>query len=241
MPTKQHIVLEAKATATDKGEFVAIAAAYSVDRVGDRIMRGAFSKTINHWRESGKSIPLHWNHQGEPEDIIGAVDPMTVEETKDGLRVAGKIDLSGTKAQEAWRAMKTGSMSLSFGYMVVSEKQAKDANELHELDLFEISVVPGPANADTRFLSLKSLPDLTSEEVGQVLLRGLREHSEQIAELQKRMDGMHRKAERPAHAATATEDEPPVEVAPEQTPVVTPQAADPEVTAIEKECIEALT
>ena len=75
MATKQHITLEAKATATDQGEFVAIAAAYSVDRVGDRIVPGAFSKTIDHWRGSGKSIPLHWNHQGEPEDIIGSVDP----------------------------------------------------------------------------------------------------------------------------------------------------------------------
>ena len=215
MPTKHHITLEAKATATDQGEFVAIAAAYSVDRVGDRIVPGAFAKTIDHWRESGKSIPLHWNHQGEPEDIIGAVDPATVEETKDGLRVAGKLDLSGSKAKEAWRAMKTGSMSLSFGYMVVSEKQAKDANELHEIDLFEVSVVPGPANADTRFLSLKSLADIEAE----------------INKLQKRLDELK--------VAAATE-EPLVEVAPEQTPEVSPQAADPEATAIDIECINAL-
>ncbi len=216
MPTKQHITLEAKATATEQGEFVAIAAAYSVDRVGDRIVPGAFADTIKHWRESGKAIPLHWNHQGEPEDIIGAIDPSTVEETKDGLRVAGKLDLTGTKAKEAWRAMKTGSMSLSFGYMVVREKMAKDANELLEIDLFEISVVPGPANADTRFLSLKSIADIEDE----------------INRLQKRLDELK--------AAAATE-EPLVEVAPEQTPEVTPQAADPEATAIELECINALT
>lgn len=215
MDTKQHITLEAKATATDQGEFVAIAAAYSKDRVGDRIVPGAFAKTIDHWRGSGKSIPLHWNHQGEPEDIIGAVDPATVEETKDGLRVAGKLDLSGTKAKEAWRAMKTGSMSLSFGYMVTKERQAKDANELLEIDLFEVSVVPGPANADTRFLSLKSIADIEAE----------------LDQLQKRLDELK--------AAAATE-EPPVEVAPEQTPEVTPQAADPEATAIECAFIDAL-
>ena len=211
----KHLTLQAKATTTDQGTFVALAAAYSVDRVGDRIVPGAFAKTIDHWRESGKSIPLHWNHQGEPEDIIGAVDPATVEETKDGLRVAGKLDLSGSKAKEAWRAMKTGSMSLSFGYMVVSEKQAKDANELHEIDLFEVSVVPGPANADTRFLSLKSLADIEAE----------------INKLQKRLDELK--------VAAATE-EPLVEVAPEQTPEVSPQAADPEATAIDIECINAL-
>lgn len=221
MPEKQHITLEAKATLTDKGEFVAIAAAYSVDRVGDRIIQGAFQKTIDHWRESGKSIPLHWNHQGEPEDIIGAVDPMTVEETKDGLRVAGKIDLSGAKAREAWRAMKTGAMSLSFGYMVVSEKQAKDANELHEIDLFEISVVPGPANADTRFLTLKSIPDLTIIEV------------EELNQLRKRIEELEGATEEPPANDVKAENE-------EAASPVTHQAADPEATRIELECIEAL-
>ena len=208
-----QITLEAKATATDRGEFTAIAAAYSKDRVGDRIVPGAFANTIEHWRESGKHIPLHWNHQGEPEDIIGSVDPATVEETKDGLQVAGRLDLTGKKAKEAWRAMKTGSMSLSFGYLVIEEKATKDANELHEIDLFEVSVVPGPANADTRFLSLKSIADVEDE----------------INRLQKRLDELK---------AAATE-EPPVEAVSEQTPEVPHQTADPEAERIEMERLSA--
>jgi hypothetical protein len=47
---------------TELGEFSAIAAAYSIDRDGDQIVRGAFRKTIDRWRSSGKRIPLHWNH-----------------------------------------------------------------------------------------------------------------------------------------------------------------------------------
>ena len=210
-----QITLEAKATATDRGEFTAIAAAYSKDRDGDRIVPGAFANTIEHWRESGKHIPLHWNHQGEPEDIIGSVDPATVEETKDGLQVAGRLDLTGKKAKEAWRAMKTGSMSLSFGYLVIEEKATKDANELHEIDLFEVSVVPGPANADTRFLSLKSIADVEDE----------------INRLQKRLDELK---------AAATE-EPPVEAVSEQTEPVPHQTADPEAFATEIALIEALS
>ena len=111
--------------------------------------------------------------------------------------------------------MKTGSMSLSFGYMVGSEKQAEDANELHEIDLFEVSVVPGPANADTRFLSLKSIEDIKAG----------------INELQKALDELK---------ATATEDKPPVEVASEQTPAVTHQASDPEAQRIDRELLDAL-
>lgn len=210
--------LEAKATTTtDAGEFVALAAAYSIDRAGDRIVPGAFAKSIDRWQASGKSVPLHWNHQGEPEDIIGAIDPATMEETELGLKVAGKVDLDGSeKGREAWRSMKAGTMSLSFGYMVVAEKQADDANELHELDLFEISVVPGPANADTRFLSLKSMSDDQLRE--------------ELGSLRKRVDEIEAQLEEPPDADDV-EDE----------PGESQQASDPEADQFEVERLRALT
>lgn len=210
--------LQAKATTTtDAGEFVALAAAYSIDRAGDRIVPGAFAKSIERWQASGKSVPLHWNHQGEPEDIIGAIDPATMEETELGLKVAGKVDLDGSeKGREAWRSMKAGTMSLSFGYMVVSEKQADDANELHELDLFEISVVPGPANADTRFLSLKSMSDDQLRE--------------ELGNLRKRVDEIEAQLEEPPDADDV-EDE----------PGESQQASDPEADQFEVERLRALT
>lgn len=210
--------LEAKATTTtDAGEFVALAATYSVDRAGDRIVPGAFAKSIERWQASGKSVPLHWNHQGEPEDIIGAIDPATMEETELGLKVAGKVDLDGSeKGREAWRSMKAGTMSLSFGYMVVAEKQADDANELHELDLFEISVVPGPANADTRFLSLKSMSDDQLRE--------------ELGSLRKRVDEIEAQLEEPPDADDV-EDE----------PGESQQASDPEADQFEVERLRALT
>lgn len=213
-----HKTIKARATTTtDQGSFEAIAAAYSVDRVGDRIVPGAFSKSIDRWQASGKSVPLHWNHQGEPEDIIGAIDPATMEETELGLKVAGKVDLDGSeKGREAWRSMKAGTMSLSFGYMVVAEKQADDANELHELDLFEISVVPGPANADTRFLSLKSMSDDQLRE--------------ELGSLRKRVDEIEAQLEEPPDADDV-EDE----------PGESQQASDPEADQFEVERLRALT
>ena len=62
-------------TSTDLGQFTAIAAAYGVDRGGDRIRPGAFAKTLAAWRERGNPIPLHWAHKGDPQYIIGQVDP----------------------------------------------------------------------------------------------------------------------------------------------------------------------
>src|SRR6266498_287086 len=108
-----HKTLEAKATATDLGEFTALAATYSVDRTSERIVPGAFKGTITKWRESGKQIPLHWDHMGEAQNIIGTVDPASMEETEDGLRVKGQLDLKDSEvARNAWRLMKKDAVAL---------------------------------------------------------------------------------------------------------------------------------
>jgi len=55
--------------------------------------------------------------------------------------------------------MKANTVALSFGYMTVKSKVASDGiNDLLELDLFTVTVTPSSANADTRFLGLKSAP-----------------------------------------------------------------------------------
>jgi len=124
-----HMTKAATVRATDQGQFTAIVAAYTTDRGGDRILPGAFTRTIEQWQTSGKQLPLHWNHQGEPEDIIGSVDPFSMKEIPDqGLQISGQVDLENSdKAREAWRAMKTGSMSLSFGYLIPDGKSSKSA------------------------------------------------------------------------------------------------------------------
>jgi HK97 family phage prohead protease len=174
-----HKTLEAKATTTELGEFTAIAAAYSIDRGGERIVPGAFSKTIEKWQASGKMIPLHWDHRGDPEDIIGTVDPQLVKETDVGLMVGGKLDLEGSdRATKVWRAMKDNSVALSFGYMVIDggENKSDEVYDLREVDLFEISVTPAPMNADTKFLALKSATATLIEE--NLLLAGRRKFGE---------------------------------------------------------------
>jgi HK97 family phage prohead protease len=101
---------------------------------------------------------LHWDHRGEAHNVIGSIDPMSMRETSEGLRVEGKLDLEDSEvAREAWRSMKANRVSLSFGYLATRAcKRSDGVRELAEIDLFEISVIPHPANADTRFLSLKS-------------------------------------------------------------------------------------
>jgi HK97 family phage prohead protease len=162
----QRLTVKAAATATDLGWFSAVAAVFgNVDRDGDRIVKGAFADTIEAWQHTGRTVPLHWNHSADPDDIVGHVDPHSMVETDEGLVVEGQLDLDGSeRAREAWRAMKTGSVGLSFGYLRQQERKAADgANELLRLDLFEISLTPAPANADTRVIGKKSANRHTSD------------------------------------------------------------------------------
>lgn len=180
-----HKTLEAKATTTDVGEFTAIAAAYSVDRTNERIVPGAFKGTITAWQESGKKIPLHWDHSADAKDIIGSVDPSSMSETEDGLQVKGNLDLKDSEvAREAWRSMKAGRVGLSFGYMVTEDSTGSDGvRELKALDVFEITVTPAPANPDTRFIGLKSVKEMSSAEMKAELLAMRRRINEALEAL----------------------------------------------------------
>ena len=94
----QHLAVKAAISeVTDRGQFTAIAAAYTVDRVKDRIVPGAFEKTIAQWQASGKRIPLHWNHRGDAANLIGSIDPAATREVDRGLYVEGKLDLQDSE------------------------------------------------------------------------------------------------------------------------------------------------
>jgi HK97 family phage prohead protease len=57
--------------------------------------------------------------------------------------------------------VKARAVSLSFGYLVrQSHKRDDGIRELTELDLFEVTLTPVPANEDTRILETKSLPPM---------------------------------------------------------------------------------
>ena len=183
----QHLTIKAASTATDQGRFSAIAAAWSVDRVGDQILPGAFSATIQRWRSSGKRIPLHWSHGGDAKDIIGWIDPASMREADEGLYVKGQLDLEDSEvAREAWRSMRNNAVSLSFGYLATKERKRKEGvRELVEIDLFEVSIVAHPANPDTRVLEMKAAEQRESDEAywagrSEELFRELKEGEERL-------------------------------------------------------------
>lgn len=118
-----------------------------------------------------------WDHEtGKPENVIGTVDPKTLRETRDGLLAEAKLDLEGSEtAREAWRAIKSDSIGVSFGYLAEEESVEDGTRLLKAIDLYEISLTPTPMNADTRVVSWKSSKPEPVED-DQAFLAILRRH-----------------------------------------------------------------
>lgn len=117
----------------------------NVDRGGDRVLAGAFRKTLG----SGKRVRMLWQHKMD--EVIGGWD--TLREDNKGLWVEGNLNLDVQRARETYALMKADQIDgLSIGYTTdrSSVKRASDgAVELSELDLFEVSVVTVPMNPET--------------------------------------------------------------------------------------------
>lgn len=129
------------------------------DSYGDVIAKGAFLETIQKRKESGHPFPLCWNH--DLDKIIGSIDPGEIEETDKGpLMTASFFDTP--LAQEKRELVKSGVVyQFSFAYDVleagpVELENGTKANELRKLDLFEVSIVPIPANPRAEMTDVKS-------------------------------------------------------------------------------------
>lgn len=117
-----------------------------VDQKRDRIVKGAFTKTITAWRLLGKMPKMLWQH--DPKCPIGTWTHL--REDGKGLYAEGKLTLGVKKADEAYLLMKAGALDgLSIGFRTIKAFQEKDhkARILLDVDLIEISLVTFGANA----------------------------------------------------------------------------------------------
>ena len=127
------------------------------DSYGDIVAPGAFEDTIKAREASGHPFPLCWNH--DLDQIIGKVD--RIEDTDKGpLFTASFFDTP--LAQEKREIVKSGVVyQFSFAYDVqdceeVELEGGRKANELRKLDLFEVSIVPIPANQNAVMTDIKA-------------------------------------------------------------------------------------
>lgn len=168
--TIQHLsfpVAEFKALGDPKnGEWSALVAVFgNVDRVGDRVKKGAYSDTLTEWRSKGDPIPMIWNHEwSNPFAHIGYSAPEDVVENDAGLLVKrAKTDMDKPFAAQVFDLMVTRRVKeFSFGYNAREEAMVKGEdgrwiNELLNLELFEIGPTLKGVNPDTRLIAAKSM------------------------------------------------------------------------------------
>lgn len=130
------------------------------DSYGDIVKEGAFTNTLKERWNGGEKIPLLWSHKMD--DLSSYIGIAKADEDEKGLHFVAEFD--GTdEAQRVRGLYKDGRLSkFSFAYdikdaAIIELDDGRQANELRELDLFEISCVCVPANDDAGVVGVKSV------------------------------------------------------------------------------------
>lgn len=113
------------------------------DQAGDTVMPGAFTASLERLRKSGRTVKLLWQH--DPAQPIGVWSK--VLENKTGLWVTGEVLTDLEKGREAAILMNAKAIDgLSIGYRVVRAEPNRETGGrlLHEIDLWEVSLVTFP-------------------------------------------------------------------------------------------------
>lgn len=149
---------QVKAIDDAAGTFEAIVSVFgNVDLGGDRVVKGAFAKSLQRWKDSGDPIPVVFSHRWDDIDAhIGKV--LDAEETDNGLKVIAQLDVDDDpSAAKVHRLLKDRRIKeFSFAYDVIDEAKADGANELRELDLIEVGPTLKGMNPETVLVGAKA-------------------------------------------------------------------------------------
>jgi len=120
----------------------------SPDQGGDVVQRGAYAASLTSLCAKGRAVKMLWQH--DPAQPIGLWDE--VREDKKGLYVKGRFLSDVQKGAEAMALVRAGAIDgLSIGYRTLrAEKNGKGQRLLHELELWEVSLVTFPMLPEAR-------------------------------------------------------------------------------------------
>ena len=153
----------------EKGVFTGYGNVFGkVDHYRDFVEPGAFTRTLERWRDKGRLPALLWQHDSSRP--IGVYEAM--REDEHGLLVRGRLLVEDVAlAREAWALLKAGAINgLSIGFNAVQEERDRDrVNHIKEIDLWEVSLVTFPANEAATITEVK--------QADPELLDALREHT----------------------------------------------------------------
>lgn len=139
--------------ANEAGAFSGYASLFDVvDSGGDVVMAGAFTRSLI--KRGAKGVKMLWQHQAsEPIGMWTSI----VEDAR-GLKVEGRLDLSVARAREALSLMRKGAidgLSIGFRTLHATTEKSSGVRRLHEIDLWEISVVTFPMLPQARIGAVK--------------------------------------------------------------------------------------
>lgn len=250
--TQFKILVDGAGAPTGEVEFYA-SVFENVDLIGDRVKKGAFTKSLDEWRAKDAPIPVIFSHAWDDAwAIIGAADPKNVVEDEIGLKVKATLDIGNyddgsphnPMAKQIFRLMDRKLLKeASFAYDVVKENKARDgANDLGELSIIEVGPTlkgMNPATGDHAML-VKDLSAL-AERMGLKVMEapheekiGARNSSSDAAMIQSIHDASMNlgatcapSEEYKTMSDVETKDAPEVEVKKEEPGTVSPSPDNP--------------
>ncbi|TNC73410.1 HK97 family phage prohead protease [Rubellimicrobium roseum] len=118
------------------------------DQGGDIMERGAYAKSLERLATHGDSVKMLWQH--DPSEPIGLWEE--VREDARGLRVKGRLLPEVARGREAAALIRAGAIDgLSIGYRTVrATKDSQGRRRLHEVELWEVSLVTFPMLREAR-------------------------------------------------------------------------------------------
>lgn len=152
------------ATADGLGRFTGLGSVYgNVDLHGDVVMKGAFSKSL---AAKGSEVPLLWQH--DTREPIGLAK---LTDTDKGLQVDGEIDLDVAEGRRAFSGIRRGYVKgLSIGYDAKKDEFKDGKRLLHEVELWEMSVVTFGANPRATVTTVKNLAAVGDADIAALLV-----------------------------------------------------------------------
>ncbi|MGP9821278.1 HK97 family phage prohead protease [Salinarimonas sp. NSM] len=156
LPAKPDIVDES-------GIFEGYASVFGVtDLARDVVQPGAFGKSLAV--RGARGVRMLWQH--DPAEPIGTW--LKLEEDARGLRVRGRLNLAVGRAREIHALMREGAIDgLSIGYRVTKAAAERGGRRrlLHEVDLWEISIVTFPMLPAARVAMVKGAPPTLAQAI----------------------------------------------------------------------------
>ena len=144
----------------EAGTFSGYASVFgNVDQGGDIVHPGAFKRTIQHYRQAKKRIPLLFGHETGLDEVVGYVDADDLIEDGKGLRLSKGVLMIDEleSAKKAHALMRAGILTeMSFGYDAVKKDYTGSIRNLREVKLYEISLVLWPMNEESQVTDVKT-------------------------------------------------------------------------------------